>query len=141
MPWARPPCTCPSTISGLTTLPMSSTATYLRIFTNPVSVSISVAHRWVPCGKEKFPGSYVASASMLGSTPSGSACAANVARAISPMLTPLSGSPLTVKRPGVHSRSSADTSSMPAAIGLALSITLPQAETRAMPPTVSEREP
>ena len=52
-------------------LPMSSTQTYLRIFSPPVSVSTSIAHRWVPCGKLKFTGSYVASESMLGSTPSG----------------------------------------------------------------------
>ena len=38
-------------------LPMSSTQAYLRIFTPPVSVSTSIAHRWVPCGKEKFTGS------------------------------------------------------------------------------------
>ena len=57
MPWARPPWTWPSTIIGLTTVPMSSTHTYERILTKPVSVSTSVAHRWVPCGKEKLSGS------------------------------------------------------------------------------------
>src|SRR3712207_7911937 len=39
MPWARPPWTCPSTISGLTIVPTSSTHAYLRILTNPVSRS------------------------------------------------------------------------------------------------------
>ncbi len=57
MPWAMPPCTWPSTIIGLTTLPTSSTQTYLRIFVIPVSVSTSTAHRCVPCGKEKVSGS------------------------------------------------------------------------------------
>ena len=57
MPCTRPPCTWPATISGLTMLPMSSTQTYLRIFVSPVSVSTSIAHRWVPCGKEKLTGS------------------------------------------------------------------------------------
>ncbi len=38
-------------------LPMSSTQTYLRIVVAPVSVSTSMAHRWVPCGNEKFTGS------------------------------------------------------------------------------------
>ena len=57
MPWATPPWTWPSTMSGLTTVPMSSTHTYERIVTKPVSVSTSVAHRWVPCGKEKLSGS------------------------------------------------------------------------------------
>ena len=66
MPCTRPPCTCPLTISGLMMLPMSSTQTYLRIVGRPVSVSTSIAHRWVPCGKEKLTGSYVASASMPG---------------------------------------------------------------------------
>ena len=50
MPCTSPPCTWPATISGLMMLPMSSTQTYLRIFTAPVSVSTSIAHRWVPCG-------------------------------------------------------------------------------------------
>ena len=54
--------------------------------TMPVSVSTSVAHRWVPCGKEKFSGSKVASESSDGSTPSGRLCAANVASAISWMV-------------------------------------------------------
>ena len=31
-------------------LPMSSQAAYFRIFTAPVSVSTSIAHRCVPCG-------------------------------------------------------------------------------------------
>jgi hypothetical protein len=66
-----PPCSWPLTISGFTIVPTSSTQAYLRIFTIPVSVSTSVAHRCVPCGKEKFSGSNVASASMVGSMPSG----------------------------------------------------------------------
>src|SRR3712207_8844057 len=74
MPCANPPCTCPSTISGFTTLPTSSTQAYLRIFTIPVSVSTSMAQMWVPCGKEKLCGSKVASASIDGSTPSGQSC-------------------------------------------------------------------
>ena len=52
-------------------LPMSSQQTYLRIFTAPVSVSTSIAHRWVPCGKLKFTGSYVASESSVGLDPVG----------------------------------------------------------------------
>ncbi len=36
---------------------MSSTQTYFRIDVRPVSVSISTAHRCVPCGNEKFTGS------------------------------------------------------------------------------------
>ena len=71
MPCARPPWTCPSTISGFTIVPTSSTQAYLRIFDHPVSVSISIAQMCVPCGKEKFSGSKVASASIEGSIPSG----------------------------------------------------------------------
>src|SRR3712207_7374789 len=64
-------------MSGLTMVPTSSTQAYLRIFTMPVSVSTSMAQMCVPCGKEKFSGSNVASASIEGSTPSGKLCAAN----------------------------------------------------------------
>ena len=71
MPCTSPPCVCPPTISGLMITPTSSTATYLRIDTCPVSVSTSTAHRCVPCGKLKVSGSNVASASMLGSMPVG----------------------------------------------------------------------
>jgi hypothetical protein len=39
--------------------------------TRPVSVSTSIAARCVPCGKEKFSGSYTASASSEGSMSSG----------------------------------------------------------------------
>ncbi len=78
---------------------------------------------------------------MVGSTPSGRLCAAKAASAISPIVTPLSGSPRTDQRPGVHSRSPAATSSMPPAITRAFSMTLSQAETRAMPPTASDRDP
>ena len=78
---------------------------------------------------------------MLGSTPSGRLCAAKVASAISAIVTPLSGSPRTANRPGDHSRSSAEASSRPAAITLAFSTTLSQAETRAIPPTASDRDP
>ena len=83
----------------------------------------------------------MASESSDGSTPSGRLCAAKVASAISWIVTPFSGSPRTENRPGVHSRSSAVASIMPAAITLALSITLSHAPTRAMPPTASDREP
>ena len=52
-----PPCTWPSTISGLTCTPQSSTATYCSTSTPPVSVSTSTTHMWVPNGHEKFGGS------------------------------------------------------------------------------------
>ena len=71
MPCDEPAVRLPATISGLMILPMSSTATYLRIVTAPVSVSTSTAHRCVPCGKLKLSGSNVASASMSGSMPVG----------------------------------------------------------------------
>ena len=74
-------------------LPMSSTETYLRIVTWPVSVSTSMAHRCVPWGKEKLSGSKVASASMLGSTPSGRLCEVNCAVAISAIADPVVGAP------------------------------------------------
>jgi len=74
-------------------------------------------------------------------TPSGVLCAKKVARATSAIVTPLSGSPRTENRPGVHSRSSAEASSSPAAITLAFSTTLSHAETRAIPPTARERDP
>ena len=67
MPWVRPPCTWPSTMSGLSARPTSSTQTYFRIVVRAVSVSTSTAHRCVPCGNEKLTGSYVASASIPGS--------------------------------------------------------------------------
>ena len=53
-PWMTPPCTCPSTISGLTCTPQSSTATYCSTSTWPVSVSTSTVQMCVPNGHEKF---------------------------------------------------------------------------------------
>src|SRR5665647_1059903 len=61
---------------------MSSTQTYLRRLTAPVSVSTSMAARWVPWGNEKFTGSNVASASMEGSNPSGRLWPWNAAKAV-----------------------------------------------------------
>ena len=121
-------------------LPMSSQQTYFRIFTAPVSVSTSIAHRWVPCGKLKSTGSYVASASIEGFVPSGKSCAANDARATSWIVMPWSV-PRTLKRPPAKSTSSTLASSRWAAIGLAFSITLSTACTMASPPITSEREP
>ena len=108
--------------------------------TLPVSVSTSAAHRWVPCGKEKFSGSNTASESSEDSTPSGRLCPVKVANAISPMVTELSV-PRTVKLPCAKSISSSDASSRCAAMVFALAITLSAALTTAMPPTASEREP
>ena len=141
MPCARPPCTWPSTISGLIGVPTSSTQTYLRSLTNPVSVSISTQARCVPCGKEKFSGSYTASESRLGSTPSGRSWAMKAANATSPMATDEPGAPLTENEPPLNSRSSSLASSMCAAIFFAFSTTFSVALTMAMPPTASEREP
>src|SRR3712207_7202255 len=76
----------------------------------PVSVSTSMAQMCVPCGKEKFSGSNVASASIEGSTPSGKLCAANVASAISWMETSAPGVPRTENFPPEKSRSSSLTS-------------------------------
>ena len=70
---------------------------------------------------------------MLGSTPSGVLCATKVASAISAIVMPLSGSPRTENRPGVHSRSSAEASSRSAAITLAFSTTLSQADDQGHP--------
>ncbi len=111
MPCASPPWICPSTISGLTTAPTSSTHTYLRIWTRPVSVSTSTAHRCVPCGNEKFSGSKVASESSDGSIPSGRSCAANTASAMSwmPVERPV---PFTLNVPAENSRSSSEHSIM-----------------------------
>src|SRR5262245_57540456 len=141
MPCTTPPCTWPSTMIGLTTLPTSSTQTYLRSLTRPVSVSTSAAHRCVPCGNENVAGSNVASESSVGSTPSGKLCAANTARAQSPMVLDASGDPFTRNAPLLNSRPSADPSSMCAAIGLAFSRTFCAAMTSATPPTVNERDP
>ena len=52
-----PPWTWPLTMSGLIWTPQSSTATYLRTSTAPVSVSTSTTHMWVPKGHEKLGGS------------------------------------------------------------------------------------
>jgi hypothetical protein len=127
----------------LITLPMSSTQTYERIATRPVSVSTSVAHRCVPCGKEKFSGSKVASESRFGSTPSGRSCAANTASAMSWMDTDFAcaPAPLTRNAPAANSTSSSPASSMCAATFAALAFTLSAACTTAMAPTVSDREP
>ena len=57
MPWMTPPWTWPSTISGLICTPQSSTATYLRTSTPPVSVSTSTTQMCVPKGHEKLGGS------------------------------------------------------------------------------------
>ena len=57
MPWVIPPCTCPSTISGLITVPTSSTATYRTSRASPVSVSTSTTAACAPPGQEKFGGS------------------------------------------------------------------------------------
>ena len=112
----------------------------MRIETRPVSVSTSIAHRCVPCGKEKLSGSKVASESSEGSTPSGRSCAANTAKASSAIVMPLSV-PLTENLPPPHSRSPASASSRWAAIGRAFSITFCAALTTAMPPTTSDRDP
>ncbi len=103
-------------------------------------MSTSIAARCVPCGKEKLSGSYVASESSEGSTPSGRSCAAQVAVATSWIVTPLPV-PLTPNRPPENSRSSSDASSMCAAIVLALATTFSAALTTAIPPTASDREP
>ena len=73
--------------------------------------------------------------------PSGRLCAANVASATSWMEWPFSGSPRTWSRPLTNSMSFSLASMRCAATRLALSITLSQAPARAMPPTVSDREP
>src|SRR5882762_8229135 len=52
-----PPWTWPSTSNGFRTFPQSSTATYFRSFTSPVSVSISTTQTWAPKGNVKFLGS------------------------------------------------------------------------------------
>src|SRR6185436_10511547 len=78
-----PPCTCPSTSSGLITLPQSSTATYLIIFVSPVSLSISTTQTWVPKGKVKFFGSKKYVADNPGSVSGGSSLATCAASAIS----------------------------------------------------------
>ena len=57
MPWAIPPCSCPSTICGLTIRPQSSTATKRRTVVIPVSVSTSTTQMCVPNGQVKFGGS------------------------------------------------------------------------------------
>ncbi len=113
-------------------LPMSSQQTYLRISTPPVSVSTSIAHRWVPCGKLKLSGSKFASESRLASTPSGMLCAVKTAMASSANPSPWSV-PRTVNLPPAYSRSSTDASSRWAAIGLAFSTTLSAALTTASP--------
>ena len=106
-------------------------------------MSTSVAHRWVPCGNEKFSGSNVASESRFGSTPSGRSCAANTASATSWMDTALASAPVprTRNAPASNSTSSSPASSMCAAIFAALAFTLSAAATTAMAPTVSDREP
>jgi hypothetical protein len=57
MPCVIPPCTCPSTITGFTTAPTSSTATYRTSRVSPVSVSTSTTAACAPPGQEKFGGS------------------------------------------------------------------------------------
>ena len=107
----------------------------------PVSVSTSMAQMCVPCGKEKFSGSNVASASIEGSTPSGKLCAAKVASAISWMPSPVPGVPRTENCPPANSRSSSLASSRCAATLRALATTFSAALTTAAPPTTSDREP
>src|SRR5919202_4842553 len=68
---AMPPCTCPSTSSGLICGPQSSTATYFLNDTTPVSRSMSTAQMCVPNGKVKFDGSKKLDASSPGSSPGG----------------------------------------------------------------------
>ena len=104
-------------------------------------MSTSIAQRCVPCGKEKFSGSKVASASIDGSTPSGKLCAAKVASAISWIVRPVPGVPLTENVPPANSRSSSLASSRCAATFRALSTTFSAAFTTATPPTTSDREP
>src|SRR5579859_43419 len=141
MPCTTPPWIWPSTMSGLTTLPTSSTATYERIDTRPVSVSTSTAHRWVPCGNEKLAGSYTALPSRSGSTPGGRSCAAKTASAQSASVLPLSGVPRTRNFPSANSRSVTSHSSRCAAIGLVFSTTRWHACTTAAAPTATDRDP
>jgi hypothetical protein len=53
------------------TRPQSSTATYRRILTCPVSGSTSTTQAWVPKGNTKLEGSQLACPSSPGSIPSG----------------------------------------------------------------------
>ncbi len=141
MPWASPPCTWPSTMSGLICTPQSSTQTYERSVAMPVSVSTSMAARCVPWGYEKSCGSTVDSPASMGSMSSGRLCAVNAAHATAWIVVLFSGSPLTENVPALNSMSSGLTSSWCAAMSRAFSTTRSPASLMAWPPTASEREP
>ena len=88
MPWARPPCTWPSTISGLTTVPTSSTR-HVRADLRPARSRCRPRPRTGACraGRRSCPGRRSRRRRCVGSTPSGRSCAANVASAISWIVT------------------------------------------------------
>ena len=83
----------------------------------------------------------MASASIVGSTPSGRLCAAKAASAISWMVLDAPEEFRALKTPAANSTSSGGASSIADAMTLASAMTLSQAETRAIPPTASDRDP
>ncbi len=142
MPWARPPCTWPSTMIGFTD--------GADVVDRDVGADLHESGLGVDLGRAQVGAvrerEVVRIVGRLGVQRGFDAvwhgvCAAKVASAISWMLLLASGSPRTENFPAENSRSSADASSMAAAITLALVTTLSQACTRAMPPTASERDP
>ncbi len=71
MPCATPPCTCPSTIIGLITVPQSCTTQYRSTLISAVSGSVSTTAAWTPLANVDRIGEYQPVASSPGSSPSG----------------------------------------------------------------------
>src|SRR5205807_3036981 len=134
-------CTCPLTRAGLTTLPQSSTLTYLTRVTLPVSMSTSTTATCVPKGKVKLGGSKTRVNCRPGSIPSGSFTPLYASRATAANVTDLPGAPLTATVPSTSSTSSNDASSSAAPIFNVFSRTSSIASFNALPPSASERLP
>ena len=73
IPWATPPCTCPSASSGFTIRPASSTAASRSTRRSPVSVSSSTTATWLPNGNVDSAGAKSCSAA-TGRRRSAAAC-------------------------------------------------------------------
>ena len=141
IPWITPPTTWPSTICGLMTGPMSSTATYFSTSVAPVSVSTSTAQMCAPKGKTRFSGLKNADSSSPGSTPSGRLCAVHAENARAGIVRDTSGAPRMKNFPSSNTMSASVTSSSWAAIFRPLAITFWVARCTAGIPTAALRLP
>ena len=139
MPWATAPWICPSTISGLMTGPQSSTSAYARTVTRPVSGSTSTDATWT--APENVGPGRIEDLRRFQRRASGRARGAGecAIRARSATDRPRPGTPRTLTRPPVSSRSAALASSAAAAIATSAARTVLAAPSTAPPCAMAPR--